>query len=292
MSPVARLGLSARRGFQRITPDPFVLAIGLTIAVLAAAASVSGGSLREALGAWGSAGLWKLLAFGMQASLMLMLGTALAEAPAVKNGIQGLARRAKSARQLVALTALVAISLSLLNWSLSLIGGALLAREAGRVAAARGFRLHYPLLCAAGYTGLMVWHGGLSGTAPLKVTNPRDLEEVLGPELAARVGPIPLERTLFSDLNLAVTGGLVLLGPLLFWLLTPAEDPAPAAIPEAVRAVDPASQPDTPPTGWLDRVERSSLVTWALCLPLFGALVLHIGEHGLGRLDLDTVNLS
>ena len=54
---------------------------------------------------------------------------------------------------MVALVALVSIALSLLNWSLCLVGGALLAREAGREAARRGIAVHYPLLCAAGYAG-------------------------------------------------------------------------------------------------------------------------------------------
>ncbi len=307
VNPLARLGLATRRGFGRVTPDPFVLAIALTVLVMLAAIAFGDpapeganpgvlGPVLDTIEHWnGAGGLWKLLAFGMQASLMLVLGTALAEAPAIRRGIEGLARTVKSPRQLVGLTAFVAIGLGLLNWSLSLIGGALLAREAGRYAKARGWRLHYPLLCAAAYSGLMVWHGGMSGTAPLKVTSVKDLEEVLGKPLAATIGIIPLDRTLFSELNLIISGGLLVLGPLLFMALTPSEDPEPRAIPDEVERASLAVGTvagEAPPADGVERIERSSAVNWMLALPLFVALVLYLVKQGVGRLDLNTVNLA
>lgn len=289
-----------------MTPDPFVLAIALTVVVMVAAVLFGEpapkanpgvlGPVLDTLEHWNRAGgLWKLLAFGMQASLMLVLGTALAEAPAIRRGIESLARAADSPRKLVGLCAFVSIALGLLNWSLSLIGGALLAREAGRQAKARGFSLHYPLLCAAAYSGLMVWHGGMSGTAPLKVTSLVDLEEVLGKQLAAQVGVIPLDRTLFSELNLVVSGGLLLLGPALFMLLTPDEDPEPEPIPDEVERASlsiGAAAPETPPQDMVERIERSPLVNWMLAFPLFAALVLYLAKNGVGRLDLNTVILA
>ena len=81
---LARLGLASRRGFGRITPDPFVLAVGLSLAVLLAAITLGDwpgvpaadsllGRVSAGLESWGSTGLWKLLAFGMQMVLMLVL---------------------------------------------------------------------------------------------------------------------------------------------------------------------------------------------------------------------------
>jgi short-chain fatty acids transporter len=254
------------------------------------------GGVLDTLEFWNrSGGLWKLLAFGMQASLMLILGTALAEAPVIRRGIEGLTKLVASPRQLVALTAFVAVSLGLLNWSLSLIGGALLAREAGRMAKSRGWKLHYPLLCAAAYSGLMVWHGGLSGTAPLKVTSTKDLHEVLGKELTAKIGIIPLDRTIFSDLNLLISGGLLVLAPVLFYLLTPSEDPDPTSISEETERAGLAIgslASEEPPKDVVERIERSSVINWALAFPLFAALVLYLAKEGVGRLDLNTVNLA
>ncbi len=297
LSGLAALGVAARRGFSRLTPEPFAIAVILSAVVLLAGAARLGGdadAFAATLGLWHrDAGLWSLLAFGMQASLMLVLGSALADAPPVRRGLLRLARAAGGPRRLVGLTALLSCTLALINWPFGLICGAVFARSAGREAARRGWRVHYPLLCAAGYAGMMVWHGGLSGTAPLKATQISDLREVLGPALADAIGPIPLTESLFGGLNLWVTIGLWLLAPLLFMAMTPADgaDPAPAPAP----AGDEPGPEDSLSEGtgsWLDRLERARAVTWLLALPLAAALALHLRARGLATLDLNTVNLG
>ena len=291
MSALARLGISARSGLGRVVPDPFAIAVLLTVAVMLAALGAGRAPL-DLLRDWSSgSGLWTLLAFTLQMCTMLVLGTALAAAPPVRAGLAALVQRAPSPRALVALVALVSILLSLLNWSLCLVGGALLAREAGRVAARRGFSLHYPLLCAAGYAGMMTWHGGFSGSAPLKATTAAGMEEVLGAELAARAGTVPLTDSVLGPLNLLVSGGLLVLGPLLFYWLTP----RPGDDPQAVAAPDPDEPPVAPaapaPTTTVERIERSSAIVWLLALPMAAALGLTLAEKGVARLDFDTVNL-
>ena len=87
---------------------------------------------------------------------------------------------------------------ALINWGLGLIIGALLARRVGQSFEERGLRLHYPIVCAAGDTGLAVWHAGLSGSAPLKATSEAQLTEILGADLASRIDPMLLGETLGS----------------------------------------------------------------------------------------------
>tara|TARA_B110000046_G_scaffold48630_1_gene53950 strand:- start:68726 stop:68920 length:195 start_codon:yes stop_codon:yes gene_type:complete len=43
---------------------------------------------------------------------------------------------------------------------LGFIFGAIIARKIGEKAKREGFELNYPLIGAAGCSGLMVWHGG------------------------------------------------------------------------------------------------------------------------------------
>ncbi|MCA9707056.1 MAG: short-chain fatty acid transporter [Myxococcales bacterium] len=292
MRALCRLGIASRRGFGRVVPDPFAIAVLLAVVVMAVALAAGRAPLDLLRDFSGGSGLWKLLAFTMQMCTMLVLGTALAAAPAVRQGLAALVRWAPSPRVLVALVALASIGLSLLNWSLAIVGGALVAREAGRVAARRGWALHYPLLCAAGYAGLMTWHGGLSGSAPLKAATEQGMQEVLGAGLAARAGAVPLTDTIFGPLNLLVSGGLLVLGPLLFGLLTPraGEDPEPMAAP-VVDDEPPVVDDEPPPTTAIERIERSSLVVWLLALPMAAALGLYLADQGLARLDFDTVNL-
>jgi short-chain fatty acids transporter len=54
---------------------------------------------------------------------------------------------------------------------------------------------------------MMVWHGGLSGSAPLSVAD-------AGHFLFEKTGIIPLRETLFSPMNLSVTAALLIMVPL------------------------------------------------------------------------------
>ena len=78
-----------------------------------------------------------------------------------------------------------------------------------------------PVLGAAAYTGLAVWHGGLSGSAPLKAAESAQFTE-------SATGAIAVSETLFSPLNLLVSGGLLLLLPLMCVALAPKD----ATVPE------------------------------------------------------------
>lgn len=66
LGPLARLGVAARRGFGRLTPEPFVITVGLgaLVGVAALLHLVAGGASAGAAGAtllgrWqGGGGLW------------------------------------------------------------------------------------------------------------------------------------------------------------------------------------------------------------------------------------------
>lgn len=184
-------------------PDPFALALALTLVAAAVALGVGDLGPRELLDAWaGSKGMWNLLGFAMQMALILVTGFVVAATGPVRRALHAVATVPSTPTQAVAVVATVAIALGWLNWGLGLIAGALLARDIAR-------RLHEtsgvavaPLLAAAGYLPLSLWHGGLSGSAPLKTTTEEQLANVVGAELAAAVGPIGLEHTLFSVRNL------------------------------------------------------------------------------------------
>ncbi len=211
---------------RRFIPDPFVLAIVLTLGTMLAV--LLWGTLPEdqsrmagMLRAWSSGnGMWKLLAFAMQMSLILLGGHVLAETQPVRRALAAIATVPTSGPQAVVMVAAIATVLGLLNWGLALVGGALLARETGRALSTKGIAVHYPLLAAAGYLGLLVWHGGFSGSAPLAMTTHAGATKVLPDQLVHSVGAIGLDTTLFSPLNLIVSGGLVVLLPITFWWMS------------------------------------------------------------------------
>ena len=91
---ISKLGLSISRVVERIVPDPFVIAIFLTI-ITAIAALLWGNfgdqsSIAGVLDSWRDSnnGIWKLLAFSMQMCLILVTGYALATTSLVESLIR------------------------------------------------------------------------------------------------------------------------------------------------------------------------------------------------------------
>ena len=86
---ISRLGLLISRVFRKTAPDPFVLAVLLTLLTAALAlafgdvvAAPGGSRLLALFDLWrGNGGLWKLLDFAMQMCLVLVSGHALASSP-------------------------------------------------------------------------------------------------------------------------------------------------------------------------------------------------------------------
>ena len=75
---------------RKYLPDPFVFAIILTVVAAVAAMVSTGQSPLEVVENWGG-GVWSLLAFSMQMALVLVCGSALADAPLVKRALRKMA---------------------------------------------------------------------------------------------------------------------------------------------------------------------------------------------------------
>ena len=204
--------------------------------------------------------------------------------------IDAIVDRPNSAAVAGAVVSFVAIATSLMNWGLGLIVGALVAREMGRSCARRGIVAHYPLLAAAGYTGLMTWHGGFSGSAPLKVTRTKDLAELLGADVAATIEPVSTFDTILSPMNLFVCGGLLIGVPLLVALLTPKPDEAETI--ERFAVAEDVPEDTAPATQLSERIEQTPLTMLLLAAPLAVALVFYYRDNGVSKLDPNAVNLT
>ena len=290
---IAEMGGRLSTLAERWVPDPFVLAIGLTAVVSLVALPRLGWDPLALVDVWvqgkgGGKGLWNLLSFSMQMCLILVTGHALAETPVVARLIGGLARLPRTPRATVAMVSITAMLAGWFNWGLGLIVGALLAKEVGRLARDEGRALHYPLVVAAGYAGLMVWHGGFSGSAPLKVTTEEGLADVLPADLAARVQAMPLQQTLGSTTNLMVVALCLVVVPLIFAAMTPERaqcEPAPEGL------TGPAPTPvvhTESPAAWLEHSRLVVLVPVALGAAWLGRWV---WTTGLGKLDPNVMNL-
>lgn len=157
-------------------------------------------------------GFWELLEFTMQMILILVFGYSLAISDQVNNWVVKLSNLADNNLKAVLITGLVTLLAGYINWGFGLVFGAVLARKIGEINFKNGVTINYPLVCAAGYLGMMVWHSGLSGSSTLKVAEK-------GHFLESTIGLVPVSKTIFSYHNLLINLILVIfLLVLLFFL--------------------------------------------------------------------------
>ncbi|HEX7343960.1 MAG TPA: TIGR00366 family protein [bacterium] len=279
---IAKLGQVCSRIAEAAVPDPFIFALLLTLVTLILGVALTPNSPASMVNHW-MTGFWELLTFGMQMTLILVTGGVLAQSPPVRKLIDRVAGWPKSGGAAVMLVAFAALSTALINWGLGLIVGALMARETARSLKARGIPHHYPLIGAAGFTGLLIWHGGLSGSAPLTVATP-------GHFLESQIGIIPVTATLFSSLNIIVMSALLICVPLILYFMLPPQR-AWSAIPEAACKMEMQAKPEAP-RGFLSRLEQSRLITLIIAIMALSYIVTSFWHKGLAGLNLDSMNLS
>ena len=211
---LARLGELFSRWAERWVPDPFVLALVLTAITLLGGFALTGSAATVFQGWYGGFSSTALLAFALQMCLILVTGQALASSPPVQRLVRALARWPKQTPTAAGLVALIACLTGLIQWGLGAVVAAFVVREIASSAAEDGRPMDIPVLGAAAYTGLAIWHGGLSGSAPLKAAESAQFTQGM-------TQAIPVSETLFSSLNFVVSGGLVVLLPLTCMALAP-----------------------------------------------------------------------
>ena len=203
---------------QRFLPTPFTIAVLLTfltffLAFFFTESKVEGNYLLQIFSFW-EQGVWnsQLLVFALQMMLMLVLGHTLALSGAINKLILHVVKSCNSTSKSAAIITFFTILVSLFNWGLGLIFGAIFARKVGEHASNNNIKLNYPLIGASGYSGLMVWHGGISGSAPIKIAES-------GHFLADKIGIISQELTIFSNMNISINIILLVILPSLMYLL-------------------------------------------------------------------------
>lgn len=208
--------------YKRFFPSSFSIAVIITLVVMLwASLNMKTDDVAEnfiqVLGYWEN-GIWNqsLLFFAYQMMLILVLGHVLVLSKPIQKLLDFLIMPVNSNSKALIIVCLSTMLMAFLNWGLGLIFGAIIVRKIGESSVTKGFKLNYPLLGAAGYIGLMVWHGGLSGSAPLKVAESghlASLSKVDVPDFLAT------SETILSQNNLVVCGLLFIFMPLLFLII-------------------------------------------------------------------------
>ncbi len=204
--------------FKSILPAPFTIAILLTGLTFLLALMLTNNSGKElyiinVLEYW-EKGLWDgpLLIFAVQMMLMLVLGHVLALTSTVNTLIEKVTVYCNSTANAAALVTFFTLLISLFNWGLGLIFGAIFSRKVGENALKKNIKINYHIVGAAGYSGLMIWHGGISGSAPIKIAEENHF-------LANKMGVISQTETIFSNMNITISIILLIILPILMYFI-------------------------------------------------------------------------
>ena len=282
---------------EEYIPDPYVIAILLTF-IASGAALLTGAGPRQTLGAWNN-GVWTLLPFMASIAVLLMAGDAIAKSPKFTAQLEKLARVPNSQFTAVWFVGFVAMAAALVSWAIGLIVGAIMAKRVGYECREKDIRVHYPLLAAAGYTSLMIYHGGLTSSVSLMMADASLIPTAWAPQFRAT---IPLSETIGSLPNIATTGTLLLVIPVVMGLLHPKEGitqlPRPdfkeidAIVEESKAEPIPETTTDGGRTRVADRLNDARLIGLSIALfPAYFVLdawVLTPG--GISNLTLNSIN--
>ncbi len=263
---------------QRYLPEPFIFALLLTFISFAVAMPVCRQTPLEVLTNWGN-GVWGLLAFSMQMALVLVCGSTLADAPAIKKGLNKLASMPKRPVGAIALVSLVAALACWINWGFGLIIGVVFAKSIARKM--RG--VDYRLLIASAYSGFVVWHGGISGSIPLALATPGAALSTV--TMGVVTEPIAISNTILSLYNLAISGLVIISLVVVNSLMHPKGKVVVEVDPKLLEEEEDerSFKPSTP----AEKAENSIVIS--LIISLMGLSFLVIKFVNGGSLDLNSV---
>ncbi|TDR92945.1 short-chain fatty acid transporter [Enterovirga rhinocerotis] len=187
---MVRVALAFTGWAERWFPDAFVFAAAAV--VITALAALAVGAPPAAVAKSFGDGFWSLIPFTMQMAMLAVGGYVVATSPLASRAIDQVARWPGNGRAAVGIIAAFSLSLSLVNWGISLMFSALLARAMAR---RRDLDMDYRAAGAASILGIgATWALGLSSSAAQIQANAGSL-----PKSIYNIGGvIPFEQTIFT----------------------------------------------------------------------------------------------
>ena len=201
IAAVGNLGENLSRFTQRWIPDSWVIAMILTVLAVLLAMFGAGATLEETVLAWGG-GMWNLLTLAMQFTIAMIAAHACVSSRPAHRFLDWLASRPNPEQpvQAVILLGIYSMIIAYFNWAASVVASALCVAFIAR----RNRLADVRLMIAAAYLGMgTVWHGGLSGSAPLILaTEGNPLLTTMGPDGTPAIDfVLPVTESLFNSFN-------------------------------------------------------------------------------------------
>ncbi len=262
------------RLFHQVLPSPFTLAVGLSFFVIAVAILFFRPEgldfiphTAQVFTYWYE-GIWNgpFLVFAYQMILILVLGHVLALTEPANRAIDIAARYCDTTPRAAMIVSFFCVLLGLINWGMALIFGAIFARKIAERATKKGLSINYPIVAASGYTGLMVWHGGFSGSSLIKVAESGHIAELTKSSSALKGVQLPdyvgFSETVFSQMNMSVSLALLVAVPFGAYALGKNARPTKYIL-RKLRTGD-ADEGQKKDMGWAEKFDHKSAPAFAL----------------------------
>jgi short-chain fatty acids transporter len=270
-------------GFGRVIPDALSTSIALLLLVFGAALAMGNG-VGPTMDAY-YRGLWMLLPFTMQMTLILVLSSTLSTTAFFRRLVAGLSTLPRTRFQVFAGSMLLSAAMAYLYWGLGIALGPITAVYFAREAERRGIVVDFPFLLAATGAATSVWQFGLSASAPLLMNTP-------GHFLEKTTGLMPLRTTIFAPASIAFVVAFLLVSLLVARFLEPRNRQPISSFPESNRVGEdgPVGGAGADSSAGLShRIEASLVPLFVLSIALAAWLFYHFAVKGSG-LDLNSLN--
>lgn len=267
---------------SHLVPDAITASVILLLA-LAAVALALGNAGVQVMDAY-YRGLWMLLPFTMQMTLIIVLSSALASTPFFEGAVVKLSALPKSKNQMIALAVLLTSAAAYAYWGLGIALSPVIAVYFAREAERKGIGIDFPFLLAVVAGANAVWQFGLSASAPLLMATP-------GHFLEKSIGILPLSTTIWSPAaiihEVTFIAALILIG---CWLMPKRCRPI-SLFPESMAVAQASVVADRPALTASEQLERKPYFTLVLGAALAAWLWYHFRVKRLS-LDINSLNTT
>jgi short-chain fatty acids transporter len=264
----------------RFVPDAITASVILLL-ILTGMALAMGNSPGKTMDAYYQ-GLWMLLPFTMQMTLIIVLSSVLGATAFFKTAITRLSRLPKTQFQAIALSVLVTAAAAYLYWGLGIAMTPLIAVHFAREAERKGIKLDFLFLLALLWGANAAWQFGLSSSAALLMATP-------GHFLEKTTGILPLSTTIWSPAAIIHEVSFVVILIVVGYRLMPKNVRPVSQFPDACKLSEEGTPIDPGAANFSERLERNPIIPLVICVVLVGWLYNHFGVKHLS-LDINALN--
>jgi short-chain fatty acids transporter len=271
---------------EKVVPDAITTSIMLLVLLFGTSLAIGTG-LTATFDAY-YRGLWMLLQFTMQMTLILVLSLILGATPTFKNAVIFLSRLPRTQTQVMVLAVVSGGFVAYLNWGLSIALSPVIAIHFATQAERRGIKIDFLWLMSVLAGGGAIWQFGLSGSAPLLMATP-------GNFLEQQAGVMPLTTTIWSPAAMILVPSFLAAVVTVGVVFMPKRPRQVSEFPQAARVIDtdrPAEAEEGKPRSamtFAQRLEYNPIVIVPLALALAGWIYHHFFVRNLS-LDINSVN--